>query len=314
MAARKWEFRTSEAVKPATRTDGAGKHRADQRGSRNCVGFTLIEVLVVVAIIALLISILLPSLSTARAQVRSTVCLSNLKQLGHANFFYVEQYRTYPPVRLKEVYDSGTSSWVTYTNKYGKSRPRWHWFLDYGVGPVISLANLQAGIDEMTNDYFICPSLDGPLARSPRNGAYGFNWQYLGNSLIKIGNRYARWPVKDSLVKAPARTVLVADSRGADLPHGQHSYTLDPPRWAQEHGTKRFGPTPGEDGTFGYSPVEMRHGSKGNILFADGHAEPMRLKQLGYSLDKDGIPVGNGPGAKNPLWTGRGSDPNAVPE
>jgi prepilin-type N-terminal cleavage/methylation domain-containing protein/prepilin-type processing-associated H-X9-DG protein len=43
-------------------------------------GFTLIEVLVVVAIIALLISILVPSLTAARNQARSTVCSSNLRQ------------------------------------------------------------------------------------------------------------------------------------------------------------------------------------------------------------------------------------------
>jgi len=51
-------------------------------------GFTLIEVLVVVAIIALLVAILLPALSRARAQGRSTVCLNNLRQIGIA----VNQY------------------------------------------------------------------------------------------------------------------------------------------------------------------------------------------------------------------------------
>ncbi len=44
--------------------------------------FTLIEVLVVVAIIALLVAVLLPSLARAREQARATVCLSHLKQQG----------------------------------------------------------------------------------------------------------------------------------------------------------------------------------------------------------------------------------------
>ncbi len=51
-------------------------------------GFTLIEILVVVAIIALLISILLPSLAAARLQARTAVCLSHLRQLTTANYYY----------------------------------------------------------------------------------------------------------------------------------------------------------------------------------------------------------------------------------
>jgi prepilin-type N-terminal cleavage/methylation domain-containing protein/prepilin-type processing-associated H-X9-DG protein len=52
--------------------------------SRTSRGFTLIEVLVVVAIIALLVAILLPALSRARANARNALDLSNLKQFGLA--------------------------------------------------------------------------------------------------------------------------------------------------------------------------------------------------------------------------------------
>jgi len=70
--------------------------RASRSGSKS--GFTLVELLVVIGIIALLISILLPSLSKAREAANRAACLSNMRQVHQAFMLYAHNERDQVPL------------------------------------------------------------------------------------------------------------------------------------------------------------------------------------------------------------------------
>ncbi len=90
--------------------------------------FTLIELLVVVAIIALLISILLPSLSRARAQARTTLCGTRIGQLTKAMLMYADDYDEAPPFLALGHEDMDDLAGHHHGDMYPENRDEEYWW------------------------------------------------------------------------------------------------------------------------------------------------------------------------------------------
>jgi prepilin-type N-terminal cleavage/methylation domain-containing protein/prepilin-type processing-associated H-X9-DG protein len=114
-------------------------------------GFTLVELLVVIGLIALLIGMLMPSLTRVREYARTVQCASQLRQIGTAVYSYANNHRGWTPA---------WSNWhVAGGDGTGEDSPGPGWTerleRDLGAGPLSPIYNCPSFPEEYRINYFI---------------------------------------------------------------------------------------------------------------------------------------------------------------
>ncbi len=214
-------------------------------------GFTLVELLVVMAIIALLIALLLPALKQAREVAAAAVCLGNLRQLNLANAAYQADHQGYCLAAVSWSPDnpSDKRSWsmdladyrgdtVAALNDWRRCRPmeEFYDFDDSGNKP---------------NSYALNPHFGMINRNESRNNGYHIWTQFSPGGIGQVMR-----PRDIGEFKQPGKTPTFFDGKQGNDPPSPYFLS-----------SRFYQPD------MRHAPAQTLHAGAANFAYLDGHAE-----------------------------------------
>ena len=168
--------------------------------------FSLIELLIVIAILAILAGLLLPALNSVKKKAEAITCTSNLKQYGTAYYQYASDYNDYLPFN-----QDCTGFWLEWTNHLmpylGVSVKKYDWSLN---------SSSKQGMRFIQQKKLYCPSrwrIDSPSPDSYRPSYAPNAWFGLGRMIAEDGSVNKGYRLGNSNRKNVSRILLLSSTK-----------------------------------------------------------------------------------------------------
>jgi prepilin-type processing-associated H-X9-DG protein/prepilin-type N-terminal cleavage/methylation domain-containing protein len=218
--------------------------------------FTLVELLVVIAVVGILASLLLPALSRAKAQANSIKCRSNLRQLGLQLALYVNDSNAYPAPRYATTNLLGTPAGVRVAGISGQD---------------------EQGVKRCPTRVYGGPFAQGSALVLSDATSYGYNrLGYISMAQNVNAGFGLSELVREGAVRVPSDMIALGDN-----------FAL----WNGKS-VVEFGGLIRDERVTAYKPghdlikgASARHRNQGNVVFCDGHVEAVTFRRL--FLDRD---------------------------
>jgi prepilin-type processing-associated H-X9-DG protein/prepilin-type N-terminal cleavage/methylation domain-containing protein len=222
--------------------------------------FTLLELLIVIAIIAILTSMLLPALGRAKNMAKQISCAGNLKQIGATVHLYTSDSDDFLPTATGEV-----SNWYN-----------WGYLLNYYMQPEGPNYESHGIMLESYDNTFTCPSQPEWTFRLYAGGCGGYGWNYECGLSPAYTNNFGHWKLS-TIKNTPAliwdRNVYnsspIVNINGMELSQCAEKEMASPSEFSSYHWADTSD-----------LRMSLRHNEGSNFCFSDGHVQYYRAKEI----------------------------------